>query len=115
MHIESLIVKKLDETFLHIECEPSTERELAEHFCFYVPGYKFMPAYRNRVWDGKIRLFNHRTKTLYCGLYKYLQEFAAERDYSIINDGSIVTSGNSKEIVNDDKAKQLYFGENFEI
>jgi len=34
---------------------------------------------------------------------------------SIINDGSIVTSGNSKEIVNDDKAKQLYFGENFEI
>ena len=34
---------------------------------------------------------------------------------SIINAGSIVTSGNSKEIVNDDKAKQLYFGENFEI
>ena len=34
---------------------------------------------------------------------------------SIINAGSIITSGNSKEIVNDDKAKQLYFGENFEI
>ena len=96
MHTESLIVKKLDETFLQIECEPSTERELAEHFCFYVPGYKFMPAYRNRMWDGKIRLFNHRTKTLYCGLYNYLLEFAEEREYSIVNDGPIIQEYNEK-------------------
>ena len=91
-----LVVKKLDETFLQIECEPSTERELSEHFCFYVPGYKFMPAYRNRVWDGKIRLFNHRAKTLYCGLYSYLEEFAEERDYIIVNDGPIIQEYNEK-------------------
>ena len=87
--MESLIVKKVNETFLHIECEPSTERELSEHFCFYVPGYKFMPAYKNRMWDGKIRLFDMRRKTLYVGLYKYLQEFCEERDYTIVNDGPI--------------------------
>ena len=86
--MESLIVKKLDETFLHIECEPSTERELSEHFCFYVPGYKFMPAYRNKYWDGKIRLFDSRKKTLYIGLYKYLKEFALDREYEVLTASS---------------------------
>ena len=86
MHTESLIVKKLDETFLQIECEPSTERELAEHFCFYVPGYKFMPAYRNRMWDGKARLYSLYTKELYVGLLPYLKEFASTLEYDIVID-----------------------------
>ena len=68
-YMSLLKVKKINETFLEIECEPSIERELAEHFCFFVPGYKFMPAYRNRMWDGKIRLFDLRVRRLYCGLY----------------------------------------------
>ena len=34
---------------------------------------------------------------------------------SIINAGSIITSGTSKQIVNDDKAIKLYLGENFKI
>jgi superfamily II DNA or RNA helicase len=84
--METLIVRKIDETFLQIECEQSTERELSEHFCFYVPGYKFMPAYRNRMWDGKIRLFDMRQKTLYSGLYWYLKEFCEERDYELALD-----------------------------
>ena len=84
--MEQIVVAKLNETFLQISCESSTERELSEHFCFYVPGYKFMPAYKNRVWDGKIRLFDYRKKQLYCGLFKYLEEFAAERGYNIITE-----------------------------
>lgn len=84
--MEYIIVKKKNETFLELECEPSIQRELSEHFCFFVPGYKFMPAYRNRVWDGKIRLFDQRKKTLYCGLFKYLKEFCEIRSYAIIID-----------------------------
>ena len=82
--MESIIVTKRNEAFLSLECEPSIERELSEHFCFFVPGYKFMPAYKNRMWDGKIRLFDQRKKTLYTGLYKYLAEFAEQRNYKII-------------------------------
>ena len=92
--MEQIVISKLNESFLHIECEPSTERELSEHFCFYVPGYKFMPAYKNRMWDGKIRLFDMRKKTLYCGLYKYLEEFCEERDYVIVPNGEIVQEYN---------------------
>ena len=76
-------VKKKNESFLEIITDPSIEMELAEHFCFYVPGYKFMPAYKNRMWDGKIRLFDLRKKTLYSGLFQYMQEFANARQYDI--------------------------------
>jgi len=87
--MESLIISKQNESFLHIECERSVEQELSEHFCFFVPGYRFMPAYRNRMWDGKIRLFDQRKKTLYTGLYKYLAEFCETRDYKIVADESL--------------------------
>ena len=78
------IVKK-NHAFMYIETDPSIEMELTEHFCFFVPGYKFMPAYRNKYWDGKIRLFDSRKKTLYIGLYKYLKQFALEREYECIS------------------------------
>ena len=81
--MEVIKVKKKNEVYMHVECEPSTEAELSEHFCFFVPGYKFMPAYKNRMWDGKIRLYDSRKKTLYNGLYKYLSEFCEVRDYNL--------------------------------
>ena len=77
-------VQKKNEVFLHIQADPSIEQELTEHFCFFVPGYKFMPAYRNRMWDGKIRLFDLRKKTLYCGLYNLLKEFCDIRNYKLL-------------------------------
>jgi superfamily II DNA or RNA helicase len=86
--MDTLILTKKNEVFVTIECDPGIEMELSEHFCFYVPGYKFMPAYKNRMWDGKIRLFDTRKKTLYCGLIKYLREFCESRDYSIIYEES---------------------------
>ena len=49
-------VSKVNEVHLKVETEPSIARELADYFTFEVPGHKFMPAYRNKIWDGKIRL-----------------------------------------------------------
>jgi len=80
---EKITITKKNEVFLNIKTEPSIEMELSEHFQFFVPGYKFIPAYRNRMWDGKIRLFDSRKKTLYCGLHKYLREFCDVRDYNL--------------------------------
>jgi superfamily II DNA or RNA helicase len=78
----------MNETFMHVSCDPSIERELSEHFQFFVPGYKFMPAYRNRMWDGKIRLYDFKKQTLYNGLFKYLKEFADLREYKVITAAS---------------------------
>jgi len=86
--MESINVWKINHTHMGVQCDQSIERELSEHFCFFVPGYKFMPAYRNRMWDGKIRLYDFRKKTLYNGLYKYLLEFAEARGYKVITAAS---------------------------
>ena len=82
--MEKIIVKSKNEVFLSVVTEPGIEMELSEHFCFYVPGYKFMPAYKNRMWDGKIRLYDLRKKQIYGGLFKYLKEFAEAREYELI-------------------------------
>jgi superfamily II DNA or RNA helicase len=74
------IIKK-DEVFAKITCEKHVSKELSEFFTFFVPGYQFVPAYRNRVWDGKIRLYNLQTSQVYLGLLPYIEEFCKERNY----------------------------------
>ena len=67
---------KLNEVYLHIECDNSGIcHELVQYFTFEVPGHKFMPAYRNKMWDGKIRLFSQKTGQIYVGLLSYIKEF----------------------------------------
>jgi superfamily II DNA or RNA helicase len=79
----TLIITKVNEVYMQIESEAVIRQELHDFFSFAVPGAKFMPAFKNRMWDGKINLFNTMTKELYLGLLPYVEHFAAERDYSI--------------------------------
>ena len=81
--MEKISIRKLNHANLHIQCESGTAQELNEFFSFYVPGYRFMPAYRNRVWDGKIRLYNRNTGELPAGLIHHLVQFSRSRDYII--------------------------------
>ena len=82
--METLRIKKKNEVFMQVFCEAGTGRELSQFFEFYVPGYKFIPAYRNKIWDGKIRMFNQLTKELYIGLLPYIKEFAEVRELDIV-------------------------------
>ena len=66
---------------LEVDVDAGLAAELSDYFSFYVPGYKFMPAYKNKVWDGKIKLFNRITGELSAGLYTHLLKFAAQRSY----------------------------------
>ena len=78
----NLIISKKNEVYAKITCEKHIAQELSEFFTFLVPGYQFVPAYRNRIWDGKIRLFNLQTSQLYLGLLNYVKEFCESRDYT---------------------------------
>lgn len=79
--MEYITLHKKDEAFIKIEADRSIIQELSEFFTFYVPGYKFMPTYRNKMWDGKIRLLNQRDDTIYAGLADYIDKFARDREY----------------------------------
>lgn len=68
---------------LEVDVDAGLAAELSDYFSFYVPGYKFMPAYKNKVWDGKIKLFNRMTGELSAGLYIYLIKFCSERGYTL--------------------------------
>ena len=58
-------------------------KELSEYFKFKVPGYQFMPAYKNKVWSGDVYLYNFSTGLLYAGLTHYVDIFAKERGYNV--------------------------------
>ena len=71
-------ITKKNEVYLQVETEPSIARAISDFFTFEVPGARFMPAYRNRIWDGKIRLFSPATGELYLGLLPYLQKYLTD-------------------------------------
>jgi superfamily II DNA or RNA helicase len=81
--MDEIKVKNKNHATMQIGCDYGIANELSEFFSFFVPGYKFMPAYKNRVWDGKIRLFNSQTMELPIGLFPFLKEFAKPRQYKI--------------------------------
>ena len=80
-----LIIDKKNEVYLKIEADADIRRELGEYFTFEVPGFKFMPQYRNRVWDGKIRLFKYATGQIYAGLYPYIVDWCNKNDVQIVD------------------------------
>ena len=84
--LETIRVRKLSHSELQVDCDFGQAQELNEFFSFYVPGYKFMPAFRNKLWDGKIRLFNIRNNTLPAGLIDHLEKFAEQRGYTVDTD-----------------------------
>jgi len=79
-----LLLQKVNEVYLKVVSEqPSVVQELSDHLTFMVPGAKFSPAYKNKFWDGKIRLLNSLTGVTYAGLVKEISEFANARNYDI--------------------------------
>lgn len=79
-------VKKINEVFLYVYSDDmGIEAELQEFFSYFVPGYRFMPKFKAKLWDGKIRMWDPIRKTIYTGLYRYIVKFAENNGYSINN------------------------------
>ena len=82
-------ISKKNEVYLQLSDFSSSESaELSDFFTFEVPGFKFMPAYRSRMWDGKIRLFSPGTGQIYVGLLSYVKKFCEQNnlEYTIEKD-----------------------------
>jgi len=78
-------ISKKNEVYLVLDdMTDSTRQELTEFFTFEVPGFKFMPMYRSRMWDGKIRLFSPATGEIYVGLLEYIKGFCQKNKIDYI-------------------------------
>jgi superfamily II DNA or RNA helicase len=87
--VSDLALYKKNEAFINFECEKALAQELSTYFEFYVPGYQFTPQYKSRVWDGKIRLADLRSFTIYHGLIPYIKRFCEERNYELDIDPAV--------------------------
>ena len=81
--MSDLIIAKKNEVHLTVDAQPHVQQELSDYFTFDVPGAKYMPQYRSRHWDGKIRLFSTATGELYVGLLDKVIAWARKSDYSV--------------------------------
>jgi len=104
---DTITISKENEVYMKVDCEPSITQELIDFFTFQVPNYKFMPSYRQKKWDGKIRLFK-RIKGIYGyyngtygGLYNKMIDFAESRKYGILggDDYRVINNPKTKEII----------------
>ena len=94
--MQNIIVDKVNDVYIRIDADQSITRELSDYFSFEVPGYKFTPQFRRRVWDGKIRLYSYATGQLYVGLYPYLKDWCNKKSIHIVESSDILSHSTHK-------------------
>lgn len=82
-NVMKLTIEKLNEVNIRVFGDASCEQELEAFFTYEVPGARFTPKFKARLWDGKVRLYSLIRKTLYAGLYQYVLEFAQRHSYEL--------------------------------
>ena len=97
----SMLISKKNEVYLKLEnVEASTSAELNDFFCFEVPGFKYMPAYKSGMWDGKIHLYNTMNGEIYMGLLPYIEEYLKNSGENYeIEDGIVNGRSLSRDVV----------------
>jgi superfamily II DNA or RNA helicase len=81
----NITIKPKDQVHCRVDADVGIMQELSDYFTFEQPGARFMPQYRAKLWDGKVRLYSMFTQELYTGLIPYVGAFAALNNYTVEN------------------------------
>jgi len=77
-----IIFEKIDESKIRVTSpDVGALLDMSDYFTFLVPGHQFVPSFKNKMWDGKIRLLNLQNHTLPAGLLKMAVEFCKSRNH----------------------------------
>jgi len=85
----TLYIYDFDEVYVQLSGDRSILKHISEYFTFDVPGKEFVPAYKEKLWDGKLRLLCWQTGRLYKGLLKYILLFCKNNNYKFILEDSL--------------------------
>jgi superfamily II DNA or RNA helicase len=80
--IEHVVIEKVNNIYVQVIADDGILQEMSDFFTFTVPGAQFSPAFRNKFWNGKISLFNLKTKQIYLGLVPYIKKFCKDSNYT---------------------------------
>lgn len=106
-------IEYLNEVEIKVIAERSILFELSDHFAFYAEGYKFDKRFKNRMWDGKVRLFSSYTGITYAGLAQKIKKFCDNRKYSITWDEELYYDETTDDEIED--FIESILPENFEV
>ena len=84
--MSDIILKPFNDVYMYVDCSRSIMSEMSNFFTFNVPGAKWTPKFKAKLWDGKIRLLNINNGRLYCGLASYVKKFAKINAYTVSNE-----------------------------
>jgi superfamily II DNA or RNA helicase len=106
---EKVTITKLNEVFIHLECDIGILYELEPMYTFEVPGWRFTPKGRAGIWDGKIKLLQAHRRVLHAGLHndlcKKIESLGYIVDSRVDREDESITP---EEIVNYVKALNLH-------
>ena len=85
--MSDILLTEVNASYIRITCEEHIETELWEYFTFEAPNARFDPRVKNRVWDGKLHLYNKKSRQIYRGLFGRLMLWAAEHEYHVELEG----------------------------
>jgi superfamily II DNA or RNA helicase len=83
--LANITIKPKDHVHCRVDADVGIMQEISDYFTFEQPGARFMPQYRAKLWDGKVRLYSMFTQELYTGLIPYVKAFAALNSYTVEN------------------------------
>jgi superfamily II DNA or RNA helicase len=92
-------IKKLNETYLKIICNDYIENELYQVFSYKILGHKYHPKVKLGLWDGIIKMFNRKNKTIKVGLLDKITEYFDSVGYEYELDSSLVKNDTNSNIL----------------
>ena len=96
-----LVITNANESYIKVQCDESVAWELRDAFSFRPPGFQFVPSYRQKLWDGYLRLFNPMSRQMYRGLAPQVMAWATKRGYTYSYDDEDLDTSFSVEEANE--------------
>lgn len=75
----TIIINPDNETYVKIDCDEATARDLHDYFTITIPNPQFM----RKQWNGKLRLLDLRKMRIYRGLIPYISDWAAKHKIQV--------------------------------
>lgn len=76
-------INKLNDAYGYVVSDDvEVLKELYDSLTFFVPGYRFMPSYKNGWFDGRVRLMNLNDRTFPLGLTDHICEYCSSKKIS---------------------------------
>ena len=97
--MSAVTIKKLNDAYGYVVSEDvEILKELYDSLTFFVPGYRFMPSYKNGWFDGRVRLMNLNDRTFPLGLTQHIYDYCESKGIKCSLHPDVVQSFVDKEV-----------------